>query len=51
MPKKGFLECIRTSSELEREVEGLVTHFAKHLSFVFCKKVSGQGKVKKKTPH
>jgi hypothetical protein len=34
MPRK--VECIRTSSELEREVDGLVTHFAKHLSFVFC---------------
>jgi hypothetical protein len=34
MPKK--VECIRTSSEPEREVDGLVTHFAKHLSFVFC---------------
>jgi hypothetical protein len=34
MPKK--VEYIRTSSELESEVDGLVTHFAKHLSFVFC---------------
>jgi hypothetical protein len=41
MPKK--VECIRTSSELEREVDGLVTHFAKHLSLVFCVKVQKEG--------
>jgi hypothetical protein len=39
-PKK--VGCIRTSSEPEREVDGLVTHFAKHLSFVFC--VGGRSK-------
>ncbi|EIN04981.1 protoheme IX farnesyltransferase [Punctularia strigosozonata HHB-11173 SS5] len=29
---------IPTSSELEREVPGLVTHFMKHLSFAFCER-------------
>jgi hypothetical protein len=49
MRKKA--ECVRTSSEPEREVEGLVTHFAKHLSFVFCVKFK-EGRVqRKKTPH
>jgi len=32
---KRWKERWRTSSELDREVEGLVTHFAKHFSFVF----------------
>ena len=41
---KGIVESIRTSSELEREVDGLVTHLAKHLSFVFCvKSLGGEG--------
>ena len=33
--EKDQMALCCTSSELDRAVDGLVTHFAKHLSFVF----------------
>lgn len=46
-----MVKCIRTSSEPERDVDGLVTHFAKHLSFVFCVEFGKEERGGLKTPH